>query len=110
MAVTMAPPKKKSRQRETVVVPPEDQQVLLTRPQMAQLLGVSPSTLDRWSVIPGFPVIRGPRMVRFHRKTVLEYVDRMGLMQLQPANRAGLGNTAYPPKKDAEPPRKKGRK
>jgi len=65
-------------------VPPEDQAALLTRQQMASLLNISLSTLDRWSVEPGFPVIRGPRFVRFDRKLVLAYVERMALLGREP--------------------------
>lgn len=102
-------PQTRKRTKRTVV-PPEDQAVLLTRVQMAALLNIGVSTLDRWAAEPGFPVIRGPRMVRFERDSVLEYVKRMALMGREPPNRAGEGGAAYAARRQPPPVKRKTRR
>jgi predicted DNA-binding transcriptional regulator AlpA len=58
---------------------PESRPELLKPDEMAALLRISRSTLDRWSRRLGFPVIRQPHLVLFPWRRVLEYVERTAI-------------------------------
>jgi len=49
---------------------------LLDPEEEAAYLGISRSTLDRWSKTPGFPVLRSGHVVKFPWKTVDEFLER----------------------------------
>jgi len=55
---------------------PEPSTPLLDPEEMAVFLGISRSTLDRWSKTPGFPVLRSGRMVRFPWRKVVDFLEQ----------------------------------
>lgn len=61
---------------ESLVMNPEPTKPLLDPEEEAFHLGISRSTLDRWSRTPGFPVLRTGRVVKFPWKAVDEFIEQ----------------------------------
>lgn len=61
---------------ESLPMNPEPTKPLLDPEEEAFHLGVSRSTLDRWSKTPGFPVLRTGHVVKFPWKAVDEFIEQ----------------------------------
>lgn len=67
---------------------PMNRPELLRPDEMAVLLRISRSTLDRWSHQPGFPVLRQPHLVLYPWRKVMEYVERIAVERGQLPSRS----------------------
>lgn len=59
---------------EQPLLPEFERPVLVPPPEMARILGVSPTTLYRWSQLPDFPVHRRGHLVLYPWREVSQFV------------------------------------